>query len=497
MHPPNITAHFQTCLLHGRKTAICSGTLKKKGGSCVNKALGPLNPGMMPTCGIHRDQLRQSAWCRASLPCGFECGQMCEWKPHGFQLCSEHYEHPMTCHLLKIPIEMRLRIYGFLLPNHPIPARYRNSRYLTSDNEPVYTALLRINHQIHDEAVRLLYAVRTFTIELAADGFFMCNSPKMSAHNSSHALQDYQMQLMLLEQQNKKRLMMARQEQGNIINNGSSSSSYHPPINFNVPVNGSSIVPYTSGPAEPAWYPPLSVNYFNMIQSFLVEIVFSSQSNPNSSSGRGTTAAVAEALESRLYDYCDRLHELVGRFRLIPRPLAQLKIVIKLGKTEREEAISAAQVLLRPFQRLRNVRKPEFPLILINDLQDCEVELLNHQNYTSSILDQNLYDYLKCWVSDLSSSGPPLRPQVFEAYWQLERLLSGIKSHHSDVKFAQFTNLLHTARVSREADDLPSFRAVWDLVMKIWFDYVNDQRRFRSNVSLSIDAINSTIKENF
>jgi hypothetical protein len=32
----------------------------------------------------------------------------------------------------------------------------------------------------------------------------------------NHALQDYQMQLMLLEQQNKKRLMMARQEQDNI-----------------------------------------------------------------------------------------------------------------------------------------------------------------------------------------------------------------------------------------------------------------------------------------
>ena len=31
--------------------------------------------------------------------------------------------------------------------------------------------------------------------------------------NGNHALQDYQMQLMLLEQQNKKRLLMARQEQ--------------------------------------------------------------------------------------------------------------------------------------------------------------------------------------------------------------------------------------------------------------------------------------------
>jgi hypothetical protein len=37
-----------------------------------------------------------------------------------------------------------------------------------------------------------------------------------AAGGSNHALQDYQMQLMLLEQQNKKRLMMARQEQDNM-----------------------------------------------------------------------------------------------------------------------------------------------------------------------------------------------------------------------------------------------------------------------------------------
>jgi hypothetical protein len=36
--------------------------------------------------------------------------------------------------------------------------------------------------------------------------------------NGNHALQDYQMQLMLLEQQNKRRLLMARQEQDNLTN---------------------------------------------------------------------------------------------------------------------------------------------------------------------------------------------------------------------------------------------------------------------------------------
>ena len=50
----------------------------------------------------------------------------------------------------------------------------------------------------------------------------MGNQPMQSgpgaANSGNHALQDYQMQLMLLEQQNKKRLMMARQEQDNAVN---------------------------------------------------------------------------------------------------------------------------------------------------------------------------------------------------------------------------------------------------------------------------------------
>ena len=41
-----------------------------------------------------------------------------------------------------------------------------------------------------------------------------------NTNGGNHALQDYQMQLMLLEQQNKKRLLMARQEQDNVGRDG-------------------------------------------------------------------------------------------------------------------------------------------------------------------------------------------------------------------------------------------------------------------------------------
>ena len=51
-----------------------------------------------------------------------------------------------------------------------------------------------------------------------------------NATQGNHALQDYQMQLMLLEQQNKKRLLMARQEQDNI--NHVPGSSQPGPIQF-------------------------------------------------------------------------------------------------------------------------------------------------------------------------------------------------------------------------------------------------------------------------
>ncbi|EZG08671.1 hypothetical protein H106_02144 [Trichophyton rubrum CBS 735.88] len=44
--------------------------------------------------------------------------------------------------------------------------------------------------------------------------------PTPGAQNGNHALQDYQMQLMLLEQQNKKRLLIARQEQDSMARDG-------------------------------------------------------------------------------------------------------------------------------------------------------------------------------------------------------------------------------------------------------------------------------------
>jgi hypothetical protein len=71
----------------------------------------------------------------------------------------------------------------------------------------------------------------------------------------NHALQDYQMQLMLLEQQNKKRLMMARQEQDQIATHGDANRpGYHQSMSPNsraAPSPGPGGKPMTGTPKIP------------------------------------------------------------------------------------------------------------------------------------------------------------------------------------------------------------------------------------------------------
>lgn len=492
---PSAIAHRQICALHDNdRMTMCSGTLRR-GGPCVNKAMGRPEPRMMPTCKIHRDQLKILGQCRAILPCGFECGGLFEWKPHGFQLCANHREYPMPCYFFSIPIEMRLRVYRFLLPDRPIPPRFRAPRNLRADGERVCTAIFRVNYQTHNEAANLLYGTGVFTIELSEHSLTMCNLPKNymrfdSLHQGNTALQDYQMQLMLLEQQNRRRLMIARQDQDN-LSGGSSSRPNMPPI------------PFACRSIEPIWDPPLNERYFCMIRFFIVEFVFRSLGRSNAHPRpRGSVNGDAEnrlSLESMRYEYCDHAHKLIGRLQFIQTPIARLEVIFKFSDTcgKREEAFSAAQFLLRPFRRLCHVTKSEVLSITVNNVQDHETELLV-PGWVSCVENRTFADYLEIWSKELSNSKPSFKlTEVFEAYWKLEKLLYSMKAHchHAEPKFTQFASLLHVARVARESNNLTSFREVWERVVNVWFEYLNDQKEFQSDMARSIDAIYGIVEK--
>ena len=144
--------HRLRCILHLRSLSTsCHGSLKR-GGICGNKGSSQ-HPWLMPTCKVHRDQQKEARWCRARLPCGLECGNIYEWKPLSFPLCNLCRSKQTTCYFLQMPPELRTQIYGYILPDRPIPARHGSSRNLRDDGEEVHMDILRVNHQIHDEVV--------------------------------------------------------------------------------------------------------------------------------------------------------------------------------------------------------------------------------------------------------------------------------------------------------------------------------------------------------
>jgi hypothetical protein len=182
------TVHYQICRLHGDvKRKKCWGTLGR-GGTCSNKSTREALPGILPTCKIHRRQLKKPGWCTALLGCGYPCGALLEWELHGLQLCSRHRASVGTCCFLRVPVEIRNRIYGLLLPDTDVPARFSTSRFLTTRGDLVDTAILRVNHQIHEEATRCLYASNVFTIEVAPGTMYMCNLPDCGGYVSHRLL---------------------------------------------------------------------------------------------------------------------------------------------------------------------------------------------------------------------------------------------------------------------------------------------------------------------
>ena len=298
----------------------------------------------------------------------------------------------------------------------------------------------------------------------------MCNSTKSyGQHNTAiismqrHALQDYQMQLLLLERQNQRRLLLARMEQNSI--------------------GQRSVISITGRPIESVWNPPLSPRYFDLIQCFTIEIDFPPAPVPH----KAATVQFSPMMESlsdghnliqvnherRLYDYCDYLHRLVERLRQIQTRIAQVKIVIKCESTydELEDVCFAVKLLLKPFQRLCNVNSIELASLTRRDFGDKgdETELLISDS-TSDEAQKSFVEYINCWSRDLSTFQPSAESaQLFDAYGRLEKVIYDIKDRFqpTDPNFHRVEDLLHAARVTREADNLEWFREIWKQVVNI------------------------------
>ena len=230
-----------------------------------------------------------------------------------------------------------------------------------------------------------------------------------------------------------------------------------------------------------------------MVQSFRIEIVLPS---PNAWWLPNSPAASHKASLSRLLDYCDHLHKLVGRLRIMQRSIARLEIVFKFGNAyqNREDTFPVVQFLLRPFRRLHNVVNPSLHSVAIQDPHGY-VELLAPE-WASTPTVTRLGVFLNHLFGLMTSSQPSPELPVFKAYWQLTRLLLYLKEHyrHADPKIRKIARLLYSARYIREAEDHSGFEAIWNQVVEIWTDCLHEYVNFQHNVALSIDEIHSTIQ---
>jgi hypothetical protein len=123
------------------------------------------------------------------------------------------------------------------------------------------------------------------------------------------------------------------------------------------------------------------------------------------------------------------------------------------------------------------------------------IDLLNSP-FLSCGDEKNLFSFLDSWIYDLRGAEPAMGPsRVFDAYWKLQRMVEEIKAHYRvDLGFGKLCELAKVARVARENGDEVSFRVVWEEVVGVWCEFLEDQKKFHDSVAKEIDGVYGVVK---
>lgn len=153
----NSDAHHSQCKLHvdnEDRLRVCNG-IKINGKRCTSKIKDKakcefMKQTRLPVCGVHASQNLMLGHCQATAECGHKCNRLVETRPGYNQLCEEHKDVTLECHILKLPSELRLIIIDLILPAGPV--RFPGRRgYRTAH------ALLETSKEISSEVSLALY----------------------------------------------------------------------------------------------------------------------------------------------------------------------------------------------------------------------------------------------------------------------------------------------------------------------------------------------------
>jgi hypothetical protein len=260
--------HSHVCDLHpapdSKPSARCFGRWSTAGpykGARCDRRVTTVVDDQLPVCSSHRAQAMKMMRCQGPLSCGLPCNEIAQWKPHGYPLCDEHWSQG-TCYFLeKLPAEVRLMIYRYLVPDQPVPSRSCPDR-LRGDRASVTTSLLRVNRAIHDEYAHVFYGETTFNLRVV-------NSQK-----------------------------------GDTPTEISMCYAKGPPSRPVLP-RQSPLLQYDLAPLKPS----LASRYFERIRSFHIDIIFDIPKTP--AAANGTSPAESMLAEAERNLICDQLHRLV------------------------------------------------------------------------------------------------------------------------------------------------------------------------------------------
>ena len=479
--------HSHICDMHqapSSKPAVrCFGKRSRVGphkGTRCERMVATIVSGELPVCAQHRAQVIKMTRCEAALECGFACNEIVPWKPHGYPLCEAHWSKG-KCHFLELPVEIRLSIYQYLIPDQPVQARRSGMRSLRQDRTPVSTAIFRVNKTIHEEVADLFYGHTTFDIDVtngqdtsapATPCISMCY-----ARDEKFFLTDYQMQLLLLDRQRTRNA-----------------------VNGTTPLRPTRQKRFTTGIKHlfTPWKPALSLQYFQRIRYFRINIAFNTPKR-SPSAINSTQAAETILAEAERNLLCDYLHRLVeGLVTDNQAPLRNLDISVRIhGISDDDDAqanskaIVHCQALVKPIRRLRSRTASLVSLIRTGE-GFREINMLPVHSKEGDSISRFVQS---CCAELTDSLVPPPRSPVLVRFAQLAELVAKMCEYPfwRETDIEEIEILLSNGRSAREANDIKAlisvFRDVFDKVTK----YNSDHQDFMKQMRQSFENMRSNI----
>ncbi|KAF2274590.1 uncharacterized protein EI97DRAFT_103138 [Westerdykella ornata] len=410
----------------------------------------------LPTCSNHTDQQVFAGRCKHMLPDGVPCGRLFRWTPPYLELCSDHASCPdinMPCYFLRLPTELRLMVFRYLLPDEPIgnsppPLPFRGVR---SNSYMPMLNLFLVNREIYRDVKGLVFSTAPFAIDIR-NGLYMCGLQLLQPTNP-----DGSPHLQVADKH-------GESHKFRFINR----FDFQAVKNYKLDILVENMPPHILRLHGPGWWDE----------------------------------------EVELYDVRDYVAVAVSGILGKAEHLSRLEIRICFCDFDwtQDKLLTNARCVLGPLQRLRNVLKPTLHGIYALSGFSTPSSRFVAQQHLLSLHDcafsksrmlvgpgNKAFDEYKAMLE--TALAQKANTSVIEKS-RIHAMFIGLKDFYAQfLKMAPSEvglprqgkeSFIHRARVAREMEDLETFRLLQNELVQAWLDYLERWARQKQSLSQSL-----------